>query len=208
MDRVTDVKPLKRGFQLTVNNREILRLSGADYRELPLCEGESFDLEAYKNKLLLRQYPEALNRAVGLLAIRARSRQEVERKLTDSGYLPDTVEMVLFKLQKEKLLDDEAFALAWVHSRMGRGLGKARIRQELYQKGIAGDVAQAALMTLYAEDIDSQALALAEKLLRRVAGQSAPDAKRKVLAAMLRRGYGYGEASRALSAALAQVQDE
>ena len=204
MDKVTRLTNLQRGYQVTVNNCVTIDISQADFREHPLTEDQVFDFEAYKHALLLRQYPEALNRAVGLLAIRARSQQEVARKLAQSSYLPDTVEMVLYKLQKEKLLDDSAFASAWVQSRAGRGLGKARIKQELYLKGVASDVIDAALLTLDAEVTDEQALALAAKLLRRTAAYSAPDAKRKVLAAMLRRGYGYGEAARALEAARAQ----
>jgi regulatory protein len=206
MDEVTALRETGRGFVAVFAGGETLRLSKADLRALPLAAGDQVDLADYRKRLLLRQYPEALNRAVGLLAMRARSKQEVERRLTERGYLPETVEMVLFKLERENLLGDEDFAKTWAESRATLGVGKMRLRQELRMKGVDGDVAEDVLATLDEEGMAQQALALAEKLLRRLKNEALPDARRKALAAMQRRGYGYGEASRAIQAALAQME--
>ena len=92
-----------------------------------------------------------------------------------------------FKLEKENLLSDEAFAKAWAENRAARGLGKARLRRELRMKGVEADVADGAVDALDGDDMDRQAKALAEKLLRRLRGEALPDARRKVLAAMQRR---------------------
>ena len=135
-DMVTQLREERNGYRVTVNDRETFRLSFADYRAFPLREGDALDFEQYRKNLLFRQYPEALNRAVALLATRARSRHEVEQRLLTRGYLADTVEIVLYKLEKEHLLDDTAFAAAWTQARSTRGLGKMRLRQELYQKGV------------------------------------------------------------------------
>jgi hypothetical protein len=114
--------------------------------------------------------------------------------------------LVLFKLERENLLGDEDFAKTWAESRATLGVGKMRLRQELRMKGVDGDVAEDVLATLDEEGMAQQALALAEKLLRRLKNEALPDARRKALAAMQRRGYGYGEASRAIQAALAQME--
>lgn len=208
MDKVEALRKTRQGFVAVWESGETVRLSAADLRALPLSVGDNKDPATYRHSLLLRQYPEALNRAVGLLAVRARSRQEIEKRLVERGYLLDTVEMVLFKLEQENLLSDEAFAKAWAESRAARGLGKARLRQELRVKGVETGVADDALNALDDGDMEKQAKALAEKLLRRLRGEPQPDARRKALAAMQRRGYSYGEASRALNAAFTDMDAE
>lgn len=200
-DTVTELREVPRGYRVVINANTVLYLSKADFRALPLREGETLDLDAYRQNLLLRQYPEALPRAVRLLAVRARSRQEIERKLADAGYLPETIEMVLYKLEKETLLDDAAFAETWVENRLSSGIGMARLTQELRQKGVARDVTEAVIGALDTDSVQAQAKLLAAKLLRRHRALPQAEATQKVLAAMMRRGFGYGDAKEALRAA-------
>ena len=206
-DVVTEITELRRGVRVTVNRSEVFQLSPAEMRDLPLTVGEALDWEEYRQRLLLRQYPDALNRAVSLLATRARSTAELTRRLAGQGYLPDTVEMVLYKLEKERLTDDAAFAKAWVENRAARGVGKMRLKQELRLKGIQEGETEEALASLDEDTAAAQATALASKLLRRHRAAPAQEKRRKVITAMQRRGYSYGEAARALDAALA-VADE
>ncbi len=207
-DLVTELRQERGGYRVTVNDGDVFHLSFADFQALPLSEGQPLDWEQYRRDLLLRQYPEALQRAVAALAARTRSRAEIERALTRKGYLPDTVEMVLYKLEKESLLDDAAFARAWARSRAAKSMGRARIAQELRVKGVEGTVADAALAELDEDEQSTAAVSLAAKLLKRHVSEPAPDAVRKAVAAMLRRGYRYGEASRAIQAAIEQREEE
>lgn len=207
-DCVTDFREERKGYRVTVNDSEVFHLSAAEYRQLPLAQGEPLDWEAYRKSLMFLQYPEALNRAVASLAARSQSRAELERKLQMRGYLSDTVELVLYKLEKERLIDDSAFAREWVAARALRQLGKARILQELRQKGVAPAIAEAAVAAMDREDAAGQALALMAKLLRRFDDPSAPDARRKVIAAMQRRGFAYGEANQAYQEAVSQIRSD
>jgi len=205
---VTELREVHDGYRVTINSSESFRLSSVEYREFPLREGEELDWEAYRKALLLHQYPEALNRTVSFLAARAHSRREVEQKLALRGYLPDTVEMVVYKLEKEGLLDDTVFATAWVEGRASRGLGKARLLQELRVKGVEDSIAKAALAEIDVDTQDSQALTLATKVLKRYGNLDSREAMQKAVGAMLRRGYNYGEASRALQRAIEQASEE
>ncbi len=199
----------ERGFtRVTVNETETLYLTRAALRELPLTANEAFDMADYKHRLLLQQYPEALNRAVGLLAVRARSEGEIRRRLTDRRYLEETVDMVLCKLQKEGFLNDEAFARDWAEARANRQLGRRRIAMELRQKGVDGDTAERALNELDPDESLSQATALAVKLLRRRADGDAADTVRKTLAALARRGYEYDQAKQAVAQAIETLKNE
>jgi regulatory protein len=76
-------------------------------------------------------------RAMDLLARREHSYFELQRKLTQRGFLPDEITHALDKLQAERLLDDRRFAFAYTESRMGRGYGPVRIKEELLQRGVA-----------------------------------------------------------------------
>lgn len=199
-DIVTEIRELKNGVRVTVNDRINLRMTHKNFQSLSLAEGDAVDVRELKQQLLLEQYSEALNRAVRLLALRARSCLEMEKRLADASYLEDTVEMVLTKLRTEGLLDDRAFAAQWARDRTARQIGRVRILHELRQKGIDDALAEQALSELDPLRQDESAAKLAEKLMRRSRNLSAEDARRKAILAMRRRGYAYGEARKALDA--------
>lgn len=207
-DLVTDFREERNGYRVTVNDTDTFRLSFSEYRALPLQAGQALDWEQYRHDLLVHQYPDALDRAVRLLAVRSRSRGEIEQRLTQRGYLSDTIEMVVYKLEKESLLDDEAFARAWAKARAAHQIGAARILQELRIKRVDSAIAEAAVAELAEDDQQEQAAALAAKLLKRHRSEPPADAKRKTLAAMQRRGYAYGEAIRAVQTAMENREED
>ena len=208
-DIVTEIIEDKSRVGVRINEEKVYWLSYADYRERPLLANDFVDLAEYEEWLLPRHYAQALNKAVAFLAVRSRSRQEVEQKLQSKGYLDRAIELALYKLEKEKLLDDEAFAREWAQARNHRHLGKVRILQELRQKGISRTIAEKACADLPREEQETQAVALACKLLRRYAAQeNETKAVQKIMAAMGRRGFSYEEASRAFQTALRQAKED
>ncbi len=78
--------------------------------------------------------------AIALLARREHSRRELERKLRGKGFAADAVEQCLQRLQGERLQSDVRFAEAYLNSRAGKGYGPARIRAELAERGVEGEV--------------------------------------------------------------------
>lgn len=78
-----------------------------------------------------------LEAAARFLEPRARSVTEVRRRLTGAGYQTDLVERAITRMLELGVLDDEAFARAWVESRdRARPRGERAIRQELGLKGV------------------------------------------------------------------------
>lgn len=78
-----------------------------------------------------------LEAAARFLEARSRSVAEVRRRLTGAGYQGDLVEGAIGRLGDLGMLDDEAFARAWVESRdRARPRGARAIREELRLKGI------------------------------------------------------------------------
>ena len=91
--------------------------------------------------------PQVVLEAAGrFLEARSRSVGEVRRRLGGAGYRPDLVEGAIAKLIEFGVLDDEAFARAWVESRdRARPRGERAIREELRLKGIDRAVADLVL---------------------------------------------------------------
>jgi len=173
----------------------------------PFAVGQEVNTESLRQWLLPRQYPMALNDAVAMLAQRARASGEIRQKLRRKLYMEDTVEMVLYKLERERLLNDEMFARDWAASRARSQIGRSRIMQELRMKGISQEMAENAMEELDTEEGDEAAIALAAKLLRRYSHEADErKAMQKLLAAMARRGYGYEESRRAVEAAIEQAE--
>ncbi len=78
-----------------------------------------------------------LEAAARFLEPRARSVAEVRRRLTGAGYQSELVEGAITRMLELGMLDDEAFARAWVESRdRARPRGERAIRQELGLKGV------------------------------------------------------------------------
>jgi regulatory protein len=78
-----------------------------------------------------------LDAAARFLEARSRSVAEVRRRLTSAGYRPELIEGAIARLGDLGVLDDEAFARAWVESRdRARPRGEHALRDELRLKGI------------------------------------------------------------------------
>jgi regulatory protein len=87
-----------------------------------------------------------LDAAARFLEARSRSVSEVRRRLTGAGYRPDLVESAIERMTELGMLDDEAFARAWVESRdRARPRGERAIREELRLKGVERTVVDAVL---------------------------------------------------------------
>ncbi|MGK5739042.1 regulatory protein RecX [Micromonospora sp. URMC 103] len=142
------------------------------------------------------------------LAVRPRTRAELAGALTKRGISEEVAAQVLDRYDEVGIIDDAAFARAWVSSRhMGRGLARRALANELRQRGVDGDVASEALGELSEETEAETARALVDRKLRTARGE--PDAVFRRLVGMLaRKGYPPGVAIRAVKDALAAQSAE
>jgi regulatory protein len=78
-----------------------------------------------------------LEAAARFLEARGRSIGEVRRRLTSAGYRTDLVEGAIVRMTELGMLDDAAFARAWVESRdRARPRGERALADELRQRGV------------------------------------------------------------------------
>jgi regulatory protein len=79
------------------------------------------------------------------LARREHGEQELAAKLVAKGFDAAVVAEALAGLVEDKLLSDDRFAEAFVHSRYQRGAGPHRIRAELRERGIDEGLIEASI---------------------------------------------------------------
>ncbi|WP_208814052.1 regulatory protein RecX [Micromonospora echinofusca] len=142
------------------------------------------------------------------LAVRPRTRAELAAALARRGISEEVAAQVLDRYDEVGIIDDAAFARAWVTSRhTGRGLARRALANELRRRGVDGEVASEALGELDEETEAETARALVDRKLRSARGE--PDAVFRRLVAMLaRKGYPPGVAIRAVRDALAAQSAE
>lgn len=84
-----------------------------------------------------------LEAAARFLEPRARSVTEVRKRLTGAGYRSDLIEGAITRMVELGVLDDSAFARAWIESRdRARPRGERAIRQELALKGVDREIVE------------------------------------------------------------------
>ena len=90
--------------------------------------------------------------ALRILQYRFNSEAELRRKLRAKKFEQDDIDAAIARLHREKWLDDERFAGAFVRTRANKRLGKLRIRRELQAAGVSDDAAERAI----AENVDPE----------------------------------------------------
>ena len=131
----------------------------------------------------------AYERALNYLSYRPRSKAEVRRNLRRKNVEEQVIDVVIGRLTRSGLLDDEEFARYWVNNRARfnpRGL--RGLRYELRQKGVSRDIIDEALTGF---DVQAAARQVAVAGARRLSQEAPRDFRRKLKAYMARRGFSY-----------------
>ena len=144
------------------------------------------------------------DRALNLLAFRARSVAELRRQLIKKGESAADVDAAIERLLEQRLLNDADFARQFARAKItGAGSSRLRIAQELSRKGVVRGVADAALNELRDEDgLDAGASIgrVAAKKWRSLAKLDEVTARRRLYAFLARRGFNPDEIRGAMSA--------
>ncbi len=142
-------------------------------------------------------------RALGLLAVRQRSRREIERRLGRAGFPSEEIRVELVRLGQVGLIDDEAFARALAeHSVSTRKEGRRVVASRLRTAGIAQDIAEAVLDDVVGGE-EERANALAAAKAVKLSALQPDVAYRRLYGVLARRGYAPDVAARAARRALA-----
>ena len=142
--------------------------------------------------------------ALRQLEVRPRTRHELAVVLTRRNIPDEATTVVLDRLEAVGLVDDAAFATAWVESRhSGRRLGRRALAEELRRKGIPRDLIDAALCRVTRDDEAAAARELIRRRMKTMRGLDRSTATRRLASSLARRGIPGGIADDAIREALA-----
>ncbi len=139
--------------------------------------------------------PEAVARTIVLtkLTAQARSRHELADALAAKAVPEDVAERVLDRFTEVGLVDDAAFAAAWVRSRQtSRGLARRALAHELRGKGVDDTVIRDSLDQIQPADERDAARALVTRKLRSTRGLDRATRTRRLAGLLARKGYPAG----------------
>lgn len=151
------------------------------------------------------QDPESVARAVclRLLTHAPRTRAQLADALRRRGIPSAVTEQVLGRFAEVGLIDDAAFAAAWVQSRhLGRGLARRALAEELRRRGVEGATVDAAVSGLDPDDELATARTLVARRLESTRGLDPMVRMRRLLGMLARKGYPGGLAYRVVREAL------
>ena len=188
-----------------VDGKEVALVALETIDRLRLAIGRPVDTvaeELEREAAAVKTYDRALN----MLAARARSSRELERLLLRKGEAPANVEQAITRLTGAGFLDDAAYARQFARSKAaGAGLTKRRVEQELRKRGVDREVAGQAIDDVFlSEELSEEALVdrAAQKKLRSLGSVDPATRVRRLYAYLARRGYSPDQ----VRAAVARVQ--
>jgi regulatory protein len=133
-----------------------------------------------------------------------RTRVELERKLTQAEAPPEVVAQVLDRLTVVGLVDDAAFAQAYVRSGVAvRRRGTRSLRSELRGRGVSDDDIESAADEVDEDTERATALALASRRAPSLARFAPEVRRRRLMGLLLRRGFSSNIVSSVLSEVMA-----
>jgi regulatory protein len=158
------------------------------------AETEAGDPEAQARQICLR-----------LLTAAPRTRAQLAAALRRRQIPAEAAEAVLARFTDVGLIDDAAFARAWVESRHhSRGLSRRSLSAELRRQGVDADEIREAVDTLDPEQEVATARRLIERKMAGTRGQPSEIRVRRAASALARKGYPAGLVFRLIKDVLEQ----
>jgi regulatory protein len=139
----------------------------------------------------------AYDSALNILTARPYTTRNLRRKLLQKEFAPSEVDGAIERLVGNGIVDDSRYAAQFARGRLlGPGSSRRRIRQQLFQRGIGGEIADAAIESVIDEEsVDLEAVIEkdARKKLASLSGLEPAVVRRRLYSHLARRGYDIDE---------------
>jgi len=144
-----------------------------------------------------------------LLTGNPRTRKQLADALRKREIPDEVADEVLSRFEEVGLINDGAFADAWVESRHhGRGLARRALAQELRTKGVDSTLIDEAVSQLDPEQEETTARELVDRKLRSTQGLDRDKRLRRLAGMLARKGYSQGMALRVVRQALEEEGED
>ncbi len=204
-DTVLDIQKRPGCKLVKLKGGEHLKVPNALFRLYTLKVNDPIDPDNYRLLLQKSEGKYALEQAVRILELRDKSRDEITKKLLDSGFSEAAAQAACQKLEDAGYLNDRRYAENTLE-RLGKKYGSIRLKQELRQRGIAPDLIEELMSDADKDAQVEAAIRLAQKTLRGKSGEER-ELYRRAYAALARRGYTPDVVKAALNQVLSDSAD-
>ena len=189
IERIEPSRHRKGRILVFLEDGACLKITEQELLDFSIHAGDALDEETLRRLKEAAGLSNVRAKAAELIGQRALSRKELERKLREKGASAEEAENASAWLSSIGALDDAAYAAALVRHGIGKGDGPARIRAKLHEKGVPMELWEEALAAL-PPDGDQIDAFLSRKLQGRIPEEAE---KRRLTAALLRRGFAWEE---------------
>ena len=174
---------------------DLLRITEGELLRFGLSAGLDIDAETVVELQRSAARSETRVRAANMVSARPLSRRELTKRLCEKGEVEADAESACDWLEEIGALNDAEYAAMLVRHYSGAGYGEAKIRDELYRRGVPRELWEEALL----QSPDAQE-AIMRVIAQKTKGRALDEKGRKRLSDMLlRRGFAWRDVRAALA---------
>lgn len=177
-------------------------VSAAQIADFGLYTGREISLEEFEELSEGIKLSTSKVRAVHILGNRNYSSREMQKRLERKGDAKETASQTVKWLEDTGLVSDSEYASAIVRHYYEKGYGLAKIKDELFRRGIGRDEWEEAL-----NGLDGMEKTAYDFLMKKLRGERDEKTLRKATEMLCRRGFSYEQARTALSMYLESVEE-
>lgn len=194
---VTDIQPQVKQpnrYSVFLDGKFWCGLSADTLLSSKLAKGDTLSVDAAEELKQKAEDDKIEGLVLRWLAIRPRSEWELQQYLQRKKITKDVQKNLIEKLRSQQMIDDRAFAQAWVSSRrLLKSMSTRKLQLELRQKRVADEIVHDVL-----RDDDADELAILKELISTKQRQSRYKDKKKLMQYLSRQGFNYGDIKTAL----------
>lgn len=204
---IVEVKPSqhKKGrFLVKLEDGNILRVTEEELLRFSLRAGLDLDGEAWEALEASAKQSAAKAAAASMIGSRPLSKKELTRRLVRKGADEEDAEAAADWLEDIGAVNDREYAALLVRHYAGKGYGRARIREEMYRRGVDRELWDEAL-----EELPDQTETLDRLIQKKCRGDLSDRREvRRVSESLMRRGFSWSEVKEALRRYTELQEDE
>ncbi|RKD34496.1 regulatory protein RecX [Thermohalobacter berrensis] len=205
--RITDIKQQKRNnnfYSVYIDGEYSFSVEKIDIINYNLHVGKVLDVEKYHEIIHNVCFKKCLNKAYRLLTYKARTKDQMFKKLSKAGYDDHVIKKVINKLEDLGYIDDKEFVKSYIDSRLNnKPMGKIRIKYELLSKGIKEETIDSILNSHNLSEYEN-AIKLIKKKIKGNYDIMEKKDELKIKRFLQRRGFNY----EVINKAVKRVKDE
>lgn len=180
-----------------------INVSAAQIADFSLYTGRELSTDEYGALREAAAQNASKARALRILGSRNISARELERRLASKGDSAETAKKTAEWLEETGLINDAEYAASIVTYYTDKGYGTARIRDELFRRGIPREISDEVI-----GDISPNDEATFKYLEKRLRGSRDKADLRNAASALYRRGFSYEEARAAVNKYLEHIDSD